>query len=286
MKNVRIGVQMMMLRTKIEELGIYETMRKVAEIGYHSVELSQIPMTEENVEVLCKASKDFNIDISAYSAALEPMFPGAPGDTLVNDFDKIVQDCKKLNCRYIRIGMVPFTVINNKEKYLEFAEKVEVVAAKLAEHGINLYYHNHHIEFQKFDGKYALDLIRNNTEKMGFELDVHWIQRGGLNPVETIKDYKGRVNILHLKDYRIGMMDMEPLKSGDMSKFFAAFSNVVEFAELGEGTLDFKAIIDTGIDCGVEFFFIEQDSTYGRDPFESLEISRDHLIKLGYQELL
>ena len=61
------------------------------------------------------------------------------------------------------------------------------MAHRLAEHGIELYYHTHHLEFQKFDGEYLLDIIKNNTTKLGFELDVHWIQRAGVNPVEFVK---------------------------------------------------------------------------------------------------
>ena len=127
--------------------------------------------------------------------------------------------------------------------------------------------------------------IKNNSELLGFELDVHWIQRAGVNPLEIIKAYEGRVNILHLKDYRIGAMDMEAFKTGDMKQIFASFMNTVEFAELGEGNLDFKAIIDTGIKAGVKHFFIEQDMSYGKDPLESLKISRDHLVDIGYEHL-
>ena len=44
------------------------------------------------------------------------------------------------------------------------------------------------LEFQKYDGEYLLDMIKNNTSKLGFELDVHWIQRAGVNPVEFVKN--------------------------------------------------------------------------------------------------
>ena len=77
-------------------------MRKISELGYHAVEVSQIPMTPENVAELKRASGDFDIKIAAMSAGLEPMLPGAPGETLTNDFDKIVSDCKTLNCNFLR----------------------------------------------------------------------------------------------------------------------------------------------------------------------------------------
>ena len=38
-------------------------------------------MTPENVAELKRASEDFDIKIAAMSAGLEPMLPGAPGET-------------------------------------------------------------------------------------------------------------------------------------------------------------------------------------------------------------
>jgi sugar phosphate isomerase/epimerase len=284
MKKGKIGVQMMMLKGKVEELGAYETMKKVQELGYHAVEVSQIPMTAENVAELRRASVDFDIKIAALSAALEPMLPGAPGETLTNDFEKIVNDCKALDCNFLRIGMLPLTCMGHKDKIMDFIEKAEKMAHRLAEYGIELYYHTHHLEFQKYDGEYLLDIIKNNTTKLGFELDVHWIQRAGVNPVDFVKKYAGRISLLHLKDYRIGQMDLSEVDFKDMSKFMQIFTNTIEFAELGEGNLDIKAIIEAGLESGAQYFLVEQDDTYGRDPFECLEISANHLRELGFGE--
>ena len=284
MKKGKIGVQMMMLKGKVEELGAYETMRRLNELGYHAVEVSQIPMTPENVSELKRASTDFDIKIAAMSAALEPMLPGASGETLTNDFDKIVNDCKTLDCDFLRIGMMPLHRMGDKDQIMEFIGKAEEMANRLAVKGIELYYHTHHIEFQKFDGVYLLDMIKNNTSKLGFELDVHWIQRAGVNPVEFVKQYAGRVALLHLKDYRIGQLDMNSLDGGNMGKFMHAFTNIIEFAEVGEGNLDMKAIIEAGLESGAQYFLVEQDDVYGRDPFDCLQTSAENLRKLGYSD--
>ncbi|NWQ40304.1 sugar phosphate isomerase/epimerase [Bacillus sp. EB106-08-02-XG196] len=285
MKKGKIGVQMMMLKSKVDELGVYETMRKLHELGFGAVEVSQIPMTVENVAELKRASKDFDIKIAALTAGVDPVYPGAPGETLTTDFEKIVNDCKTLNCNFLRIGMVPFSAIGRKDKIMEFVKKAESVAEKLAEHGIDLYYHNHHVEFQKYDGEYLLDIIKNNTSKIGFEIDVHWVHRGGLDPVEVIKKFEGRVALIHLKDYRIGQFDYRVLEGGfDRSKFNQAFHGVIEFAELGEGSLNLKGIIEAGLASGSQYFLIEQDDVYGRDPFDCLKTSADYLRKLGYAE--
>ena len=265
----------------MDELGAYETLKACAEMGYHCMEVSQIPMTAENVSGMRKACQEFGIKIAANTAALEPMAPGMPGEYLVSDFDKIVEDCKALDTNMLRIGMLPITCMGSREKAVDFVKRADEMAERLGEHGIDLYYHNHHVEFVKYDGQYLLDIIRDNTKKMGFELDIHWIHRGGENPVEFIRRYAGRIRLLHLKDYRIASLPV-PGEGFDMKAFFADFFNLVEFAEVGEGNLPIRECIEAGLAGGSEYFLIEQDDTYGRDPFESLKISRDNLIAMGY----
>ena len=111
------------------------------------------------------------------------------------------------------------------------------------------------LEFQKFDGNYLLDIIKDNTTKLGFELDVHWIQRAGENPVEFVKQYAGRISLLHLKDYRVGPMDLTDVDfEKDLAKFMDRFVNTIQFAEVGEGNLNIPAIIDAGLESGAQYF--------------------------------
>lgn len=278
-----IGIQMSTIKDKVKELGVYKTLEECAKLGYYCVEVSQIPMTKENVEDLKRAQKDFNIKIASLSASLEPIMPGMPGEFLVSDFDKIVSDCKYLNCNLLRIGMLPFNCLGSKQKALDFVKRCDMYAEKLKEHNIDLYYHNHHIEFIKYDGEYLLDIIKNNTKHMGFELDIHWIHRGGLDPVKVISEYKGRIRLLHLKDYKIGEVKM-PDGPFDPKEFMKAFTSNILFAEVGEGSLPIKECIDKALECGSEYFLIEQDDTYGKDQFECLKVSRDNLYKLGYKD--
>jgi sugar phosphate isomerase/epimerase len=280
----KIGVQMMMLKGKVEELGIFATLKRVKELGYSCVEVSQIPMSPDNVVELRRASVYFDIEIASLSASIEPMVPGMPGEFLSTDFDKIVADCHTLNCKFLRIPMLPFTAMGNKEAVLAFVQSADDYAAKLAPHGISLYYHNHHAEFQKFDGEYLLDIIKNNTKLLGFEMDVHWIQRGGENPVTFIQQYEGRVALIHLKDYRIGTLSYDFSKGMDMQSFMTAFNNIIQFAEVGEGSLDIKGIMEAGAASGSKYFLVEQDDVYGKDPFDCLAISATNLRKLGFTD--
>jgi sugar phosphate isomerase/epimerase len=106
--------------------------------------------------------------------------------------------------------------------------------------------------------------------------------------VSVLRDYAGLVDLVHLKDYRIGQLPAEAfefLKAGDYQAFMAAFQGVVQFAEIGEGNLDFNGIIEQSLSSGAKYLLIEQDDQYGRDPFDCLATSRDNLIRLGYADL-
>ena len=247
-----IGVQMSTIApAKMPHFDAYESMGKLADIGYHCVEISQVPMTAENVAGFRKAIDELGLNVSSCTASTSPMLPGMPGEFLCNpdDYKKIVEDCRKLDCDMLRIGMLPMTCMGNYQKAVDFAKEANEYALKLKEDGIDLYYHNHHVEFVRYDGEFLLDIIRANAPALGFELDSHGV------------DFTSKE----------GMM-----------KFMSNFTNIVQFAEVGEGTLDMPAIIQAGLEGGGEYFLVEQDDCYGRDPFDSLKISHDNLVKMGF----
>ncbi len=280
----RIGVQMMMLKNKVEETGPYEVLRRLQESGFSAVEVSQIAMTPENVAEMRRAKDELGTDFGALSAGLG----GGPNDSLLEDFDKIVKDTKALGSSRLRIGMMPFSAMASHEALLDFCRQAEKISARLADEGITLYYHNHHVEFAKRGGSTLLDIIRTEAPTMRLEIDVHWVQRGGKDPVRTLEKYAGLVDLVHLKDYRIGEMDpaaFEALQNGDRAAFMQAFTGVVQFGEIGEGNLEWVEIIDRSVASGAEYLLIEQDQQYGRDPYDCLKTSRDNLVALGYEHL-
>lgn len=282
-----IGVQAMMLKDSFAEVGAFETLRRVSAIGYHAVEISQIPMTPGNVAELDRTRTELGMDIAALSVALD-VPKSRPGDSLRKDFDKIVEDAKRLDSRLLRIGMLPLSAMRSPEAVIEFAKEANGFAERLQEHGIGLSYHNHHVEFARFDGKALLDIIAENSPSMGLEIDVHWVQRGGLDPVRTLQKYAGRTAMVHLKDYRIGALPETAfgmLESGDLPGYRQEFRNVVQFAEVGEGNLDFPAIIAAAQAGGAEYLLVEQDELYGRSVWDALQTSYDNLVAMGHRNL-
>ena len=277
----------MMLKDSFADVGAFETLRKVSAIGYNAVEISQIPMTPENVDELDRSRTELGMDIAALSVNIEGR-KGMPVESLADNFDKIVDDAKRLDSSLLRIGMLPFGAMKSLDSVIEFAKQANGYAERLQEQGISLYYHNHHIEFAKFDGKYMLDIIAENSPAMGMEIDVHWVQRGGLDPVRTLEKYAGKTAMVHLKDYRIGQLPEASfglLEKGDFAGFMAEFRNVVQFAEVGEGNLDFPSIIPAAVAAGAQYLLVEQDELYGRTVWDALQTSYDNLVAMGHADL-
>ena len=79
---------------------------------------------------------------------------------------------------------------------------------------------------------------------------------------------KGRTSVLHFKDYAL--------------KFDAENRTISEFAEIGEGNLNWEEIIKACVDTDVRWYVVEQDKTRGdRNIFESIKMSFDNMKAMG-----
>lgn len=94
---------------------------------------------------------------------------------------------------------------------------VEAIGQKCQEAGIRFGYHNHSQELQKVGETTMLDelICKTHPEHVFFEMDVYWAVMAGVSPVEYMKKYPGRFELLHIKDqYEIGqsgMVGFEPI---------------------------------------------------------------------------
>lgn len=280
----RVGVQLMMVRDKVAEAGMFDVLQRLASMGYEAVEVSQIPVDVANVADLERGRLELGLEVAALSVALKKGAT-ATGDALDTDFAKIVEDCRRLDCRFTRIGMMPFEAMVSKDAVIRFAQETEEAAQRLAAEGITLAYHNHHVDFAKHDGETLFDIVRRVSPSVHFEIDVHWVQRGGRNPVDVLAEFAGKVELVHLKDYRVATLPLsglDLLQAGDFAGFMQAFTNLVQFAEVGAGNIDFGAVIPQALASGAEYLLVEQDDLYGRDAYDCLADSMAHIRELGY----
>ncbi|MGP5671404.1 sugar phosphate isomerase/epimerase family protein [Brachybacterium alimentarium] len=285
----RIGIQLMMLKEHVAQDGILPVLRRVKDTGFEVVEVSQIPMTEENVAGMEAARDELGIHFAAISAKTS-----APEDsdelTLAKHFDLHVEHARRLGTKHLRIGMMPLSAMASQEAFDAFAAEADGYARRMADAGLRLSYHNHHVEFAKLGGVTLLDQLRQKAPHLRYEIDCHWVQRGGRDPERTLADFDGVLDLVHLKDYRITLPPAEVLAAatgGDRSAFTRFWGGeIVQFAEVGQGTLDWKPVIEQALASGAQHLLIEQDQTYGRDIFDALTMSREHLVSLGFGALI
>lgn len=280
-----IGVQMMMLKDQVAEQGMYPVLEKLKELDIASVEVSQIPMDGENTAALERGVRELGIAVGALSVALKPG-PMANSDNLQEHYDKIVADCRRLGVNFVRIGMMPFDAMVSLEATETWAAEVGPWADKLAADGITLCYHNHHVDLHKYaNGERIFDVVRRVAPNLQFEVDLHWVQRGGMAPLDMLKEYSGVCRLIHVKDYRVTSLPQEAMDlftEGRVMEGYDKFVNIIEFAEVGQGNMNWADLLPAAQAAGAEFFFIEQDLTYGRDPFDCIRDSREYLASIGW----
>lgn len=232
------------------------SLQRVAEIGYESVQLSGHgqEITPEQIKAAADAA---GVAICATHISFEQMR---------DDLDAVVAEHHLYNCRYAGIGGLPAVYREGgAEGYSSFACEASKVAKRLAEHGLIFVYHNHSFELERFGNRTGLEILYEDSDPEYFmsELDTYWLQHGGACPVVWINKLVGRAPVIHFKD--MAMRGREQL-----------------FAEVGEGNLCWPQIIEACEDAGTEYYIVEQD-TCQRDPFESLEISFNNLKAMGVE---
>jgi len=239
----RIGLQMYTVR---EESGkdFFGTLEKIAAMGYRNVEFAGFFNTP--AEVL----KDTLDRLS-----LAPVSSHVGMNLLRDDLDNTIAYHKTLGTRYI---ILPWAKTDTLDDVKEIAGLLNSIAPKIHEAGMELGYHNHAHEFRKIDGKYAIDILLELTERAGVfpEFDVFWIRIAGLDPVDIISKYGSRCRIIHLKDMKT---------AGEK-----------QFAEVGSGIIDMKKVIQKGLEFGANYFIVEQDIC-DRPCLESVNISLNNL---------
>ncbi|MDH7569078.1 MAG: sugar phosphate isomerase/epimerase [Armatimonadota bacterium] len=236
--------------TKTPE-GIAQTFRRVREIGYEAVQLSALGPIDPRE--LRRIADDNGLTICATHVSYERMR---------DDFDALVAEHKLWGCQYVGVGGLPASY-RNAEGYPRFAKECSEVARRLKAEGLTFVYHNHSFELEKYGDRTGLQILYEESDPQVFtsEIDTYWIQHGGGDPAAWVRKLKGRAHVVHLKDMT--------MKEGKQI-----------MAEVGEGNLNWPAILDACREAGVRWYIVEQD-TCQRDPFDSLAISFNNLRKMG-----
>ena len=251
-----LGAQLYTVRDFAKDLDSFsETLKKVADIGYKTVQVSGT----------CDFEADWLRDELKKNDLTCVLTHTKPAD-IIGNTETVCKNHDVFGCKNIGLGAMPGGGKVTDEIYEKFVCDFKPAAEIMKANGHKLFYHNHAFEFIKSaDGKLFMDKILEefSPELLGITFDTYWAQFAGADVCDWLKKLAGRVECVHLKD------------------MIATFDNKNRMASVGHGNMNFEKIIAAAETAGAEYLLVEQDDCYGEDPFDCLKKSFDYLTSLG-----
>ncbi|PJF39800.1 MAG: sugar phosphate isomerase/epimerase [Phototrophicales bacterium] len=219
-----IALQLYSVREQLAQ-DFSATMQRIADIGFVGVE-SYAGLDAREVAAHCDAlglqvmgthapppvgeDKQRVLDMVATLGTDIAIVPGLPHE-LFKAADGVEQACAILN---------------------EAAENAQAA-------GFRFGYHNHDREFVRIGNEYAYHLMREClSDDVFLEVDTYWVETGGVNAIDLLKQLGSRAPLLHIKDGPANTTDPQ--------------------VALGEGSVDVAGIVQANA-AHVEWLVVELD---------------------------
>ncbi len=229
-----IGIQLYTVRDQMKK-DVAMTLQKISSIGYKEVEFAgyfgQTPKQIKNYLT------DFGLTSPSTHIEIQ----------LIRDYgDQVIESAKAIGHQYIVMAWLDPSERKSIDQYYAHADLFSEFGEKCKVAGLNFAYHNHDFEFQMLDGEIPMDILLERVDPnfVNFELDLYWISKAKVDPVQFIHKNPGRFPLWHVKD-------------------MAPSSNMTD---VGAGIIDFSAIFAINKIAGLKHYFIERD-----DPSDSFE---------------
>lgn len=218
----KISIQLYTLRN-LFDADVETTMSALADIGYRKVEMAG---------TYGRSAAEFRQILDANHIRATSSHVGIDGA----DLDQAIADARTLGNRRVNHPYSNFPTIAEWEA---FTARLEAAGKAFRRAGIPLGYHNHAHEFAPIDGVRPFDVITRGTSRrnVSLEMDLYWVVTGEEDPVRVFYANAGRVKQYHVKDRK---------PDGG-------------FADLGEGTIDFRRIFRATRPLEVEEYIVEND---------------------------
>lgn len=241
-----IGVQLYTLRTVMDDPPA--TLAALADLGYREVELAGI----------------YGLTPAAFRAILDDAGLRAPSthvplERLEGDaFSALLDEAETLGNEWLIVPSLPRESYQ-ADGFRQVADALNRAGETARGRGMGVGFHNHDGEFMDVgDGETGLGLMLAGTDPalVSFQLDLFWATHAGQDPLAWFAAHPGRFVSVHAKD-RTG--------SGDM-------------VAVGDGAMDFPALLAAGEAAGVRHVFVEHDRP--DDPLDSVARSIRYLESL------
>ncbi len=275
MSNLKVGLQLYSIRDKMEQ-DMESALKKVKEIGYDYVEMAGY---------FGKSAEEIRALLDKYGLKCISVHQSL-------DFyqEKGVEGCEFIKTLGAEYTAIPW--YDKNELYSDLDNIMDLFSKMgkfLKENGLKLIYHNHDFEFVKIGDELVIDKIYSTVsdEYLNPEFDTCWVKYSGYEPTEYLDKYKGRINVVHIKDFWCEKFGAGPVyalidKDGNAVKSDNKEENKFEFRPVGSGLQDVKAVVEASEAAGAKYIIVEQDAWYDNDSMELAAKSREYLKSIGY----
>jgi len=148
---------------------------------------------------------------------------------------------ERLYCPWVHPDQRPTTA----QGWRDFGGRLERAGAPIRAAGLGFGWHNHDFEFIPLpDGTIPMTALLEGGPALEWEMDVAWVIKGKADALHWIAAERGRITAAHVKDIA------------------APGENAAEdgWADVGHGTVDWRALMAALRGAGVAHFIIEHDN--------------------------
>lgn len=228
-----LGIQLYTLRGRMAE-GVEATLDLVARIGYREVEFAgYFQRTPAQIRSSLTAS-----GLSAPSAhvSLEAV-----------EQEATLAAAAEIGHQWLVVPSLPSNVRQTLNDWARLGERFTRIARTARSWGLRIAYHNHDTELRPFDGEVPLEvfLAASDPALVHLQADLFWLAQGGVDPVDFLNRWPGRVPMVHVKDRG---------PNGEM-------------VDIGTGTLDWRAVLRAAPAAGIRHWFVEHDNPKNAEAF-------------------
>ncbi|WP_431278323.1 sugar phosphate isomerase/epimerase family protein [Leifsonia poae] len=197
----RAAVQLFTVRDAVAQ-GLEATLDRLADIGYHEVELY-----------------DFVDQPARFADALARSTVRAPvghAPFLHLDWTRIFDAASTLGLTTVINPSSAAASWSDPDYSLRLADTLNDAADQARAYGLTVGYHNHSYEFENLRGDEPafLGFAHRLDPRVVLEVDTYWAAVGGVNVIELLTELGDRVRYLHVKDGPLTKVGAEQLPLG------------------------------------------------------------------------
>jgi sugar phosphate isomerase/epimerase len=269
-----MGLQLYTLFNVIDD-DVVGSLKKVAAIGFREIESAfskkggyygmkprEFKKTLRDIGLSWKSHHVLGAPFKLPPGAKLPNGPDGkpmtipPMRNLKENYQELVYEAAEGGIPYLVCANAPMGTLDEIRSSIEVLNKTAEACEKV---GITLAYHNHDMEFHEVEEQvpYQLLLTQTTPDTLKMELDLAWVIKAGVDPVELFNQHPGRFPLWHVKDISKDLTTIEPV---------------------GMGSIDFKRIFAYAKTAGMKHFFVEHDMP--ADPFASITTSFSNLSRI------